>query len=136
MIHGFLGTFHCVLYQSVVGTEEESSIISIAPTTFSVGMFSWFPLYFPLREPQLAPSGSSVRCNIWRKCDEGRVWYEWCSEVISEEKIVSVSNVQPQSERKIMLCTTMIYYVRKIDYGNFIVYQYILSILVVLAGTN
>ena len=64
------------------------------------------------------------------------MWYEWCSEVISEEKIVSVSNVQPQSERKIMLCTTMIYYVRKIDYGNFIVYQYILSILVVLAGTN
>jgi len=99
MIHGFLGTFHCVLYQSVVGTEEESSIISIAPTTFSVGMFSWFPLYFPLREPQLAPSGSSVRCNIWRKCDEGRVWYEWCSEVISEEKIVSVSNVHNPNGR-------------------------------------
>ena len=29
----------------------------------------------------------------------------------------------------------MIYYVRKIDYSNFI-YQYILSVLVVLAGTN
>ena len=57
MIHGFLGTFYCVLYQSVVGTEEESSVISIAPTTFF-----WFPLYFPLREPQLAPPG--IKCQM------------------------------------------------------------------------
>ena len=92
IIHGFLGTFHCVLYESMTGTKQ-SSVISIAPTTFSVGMFSWFPLYFPLREPQYAPPGSSVKCSIWRKCDESRVWYEWCSEVMREGNNVAVSNV-------------------------------------------
>jgi len=97
IIHGFLGTFHCVLYQSVAGTD--SSVISIAPTTFSVGMFSWFPLFFPLREPQFVPPGSDVRCNMWRKCDDSRVWYEWCSEVISEEQIVSVSNLHNPNGR-------------------------------------
>ena len=45
-IHGFLGTFHSVLYQSPQchGSEDRLSVISIAPHSFSVGMFSWFPL--------------------------------------------------------------------------------------------
>lgn len=79
-IHGFLGTFHSVLYESLlrkttrsamsmgstsphrgkrfiqekmqnsgkdnedVGQMKRSSVISIAPHSFSVGMFSWFPL--------------------------------------------------------------------------------------------
>lgn len=42
-IHGFLGSFHSVLYESP-DNEERSSVISIAPHSFSVGMFSWFPL--------------------------------------------------------------------------------------------
>jgi protein arginine N-methyltransferase 5 len=42
MIHGLLGTFHSVLYQSK--DETKLSTISIAPHSFSVGMFSWFPL--------------------------------------------------------------------------------------------
>ena len=42
MIHGMLGTFHSVLYQSKDKTKI--STISIAPHSFSVGMFSWFPL--------------------------------------------------------------------------------------------
>lgn len=57
-IHGFLGSFHSVLYDSpfsrlsendmatmeVAKVEDKSSVISIAPNSFSVGMFSWFPL--------------------------------------------------------------------------------------------
>ena len=57
-IHGFLGSFHSVLYDSppsiskegdevtINGDQDEgrSSVISIAPNSFSVGMFSWFPL--------------------------------------------------------------------------------------------
>ncbi len=57
-IHGFLGSFHSVLYDSPpsksrgndnatkTGAKDEnrSSAISIAPNSFSVGMFSWFPL--------------------------------------------------------------------------------------------
>lgn len=41
-VHGLLGTFHSVLYQSKDRTKL--STISIAPRSFSVGMFSWFPL--------------------------------------------------------------------------------------------
>ena len=41
-IHGLLGSFHSVLYESK--NRERKSVISIAPSSFSVGMFSWFPL--------------------------------------------------------------------------------------------
>ena len=52
-IHGFLGTFEALLYETSgpgagesveERAQERSSIISIAPHSFSVGMFSWFPL--------------------------------------------------------------------------------------------
>ena len=100
-VHGFLGTFHCVLYESITeaAVDKKSSIISIAPTTFSVGMFSWFPLYFPLREPQFAPPGSRIICNMWRRCDEDRVWYEWCSEVLQDGNSVAVSNMHNPNGR-------------------------------------
>ncbi len=42
-LHGFVGTFESTLY----GKET----LSIHPPTFSEGMFSWFPLFFPLRDP-------------------------------------------------------------------------------------
>ena len=42
-LHGFIGYFHSTLYKDVH--------ISIEPSTFSDGMFSWFPLYLPLRHP-------------------------------------------------------------------------------------
>jgi len=95
IVHGFLGTFDCILYKSNVEHEghdtSAESRISIAPSNFSKGMFSWFPLYFPLREPLLVPPGASICCNIWRRTDAlsssgsggGRVWYEWCAEVVS-----------------------------------------------------
>eukprot|EP00435_Cladocopium_sp_Y103_P018913 s1398_g4.t1 len=53
LVHGFAGYFDCVLY----GSER----ISIHPETFSVGMFSWFPMFFPLRHPQYLPKGSIIR---------------------------------------------------------------------------
>lgn len=89
-IHGFLGTFHSTLYQSPLA-EKDASVISIAPSSFSVGMFSWFPLYFPLREPLTVPQDASIGLTMWRRNDAGssmaasvgggRVWYEWCAEV-------------------------------------------------------
>ena len=42
-LHGFIGYFHSTLYKDI--------IISTEPRTESVGMFSWFPLYLPLRHP-------------------------------------------------------------------------------------
>lgn len=98
IIHGFLGTFHCVLYQSVTNSSDISTI-SIAPSTFSVGMFSWFPLYFPIKEPQIVPPGASVHCHIWRKCDNDRVWYEWCSEVRLNGQTLSISSLHNPNGR-------------------------------------
>jgi hypothetical protein len=40
-MHGCLGYFSSVLYKDVN--------ISILPATYSHGMFSWFPIFFPLR---------------------------------------------------------------------------------------
>jgi protein arginine N-methyltransferase 5 len=88
VLHGFLGTFHSALYESKDG--KRSSVISIAPASFSVGMFSWFPLYFPLKEPLRVPPGAYVNCSIWRRSDRERVWYEWCAEVVSSEDIEEV----------------------------------------------
>mmetsp|Transcript_30895 Transcript_30895/g.64754 ORF Transcript_30895/g.64754 Transcript_30895/m.64754 type:complete len:979 (-) Transcript_30895:15-2951(-) len=87
-IHGFLGSFHSVLYEGRKDNREERrekrlSVISIAPHSFSVGMFSWFPLFFPLKEPLRVPPGATVNCSIWRRSDDGRVWYEWCAEVVT-----------------------------------------------------
>ncbi len=96
-IHGFLGSFHSVLYESPsdrskVGKmkrkssdERRLSVISIAPNSFSVGMFSWFPLYFPLKQPLCVPEGGTVNCSVWRRSDDARVWYEWCAEVIDDD---------------------------------------------------
>jgi protein arginine N-methyltransferase 5 len=45
-------------------------------------MFSWFPLYFPLKEPIHVPYGTKVCLNVWRRGDSSRVWYEWSVEVV------------------------------------------------------
>lgn len=112
-IHGFLGTFHCVLYQSTL-VEKDNAVISIAPQTFSVGMFSWFPLYFPLRHPLYVPNGASILCSMWRKANTtdqsvgggGRVWYEWCAQVVApvgtnggDTKILNVTPIHNPNGR-------------------------------------
>jgi protein arginine N-methyltransferase 5 len=67
-LHGFSGYFHCNLYKNVN--------ISIYPPTRSEGMFSWFPIYFPLKTPMLVPRGKLIVA-FWRVCGNDRVWYEW-----------------------------------------------------------
>eukprot|EP00920_Eleutheroschizon_duboscqi_P000875 GHVT01002178.1.p1 GENE.GHVT01002178.1~~GHVT01002178.1.p1 ORF type:complete len:559 (+),score=92.24 GHVT01002178.1:2856-4532(+) len=70
LVHGFAGYFHCVLYDNVT--------ISIDPTRdFDAGMFSWFPIYFPLREPMLVSHNQTLTLKLWRKTDIHKVWYEW-----------------------------------------------------------
>ena len=76
IVTGLLGTFSADL--SPTGLHK----ISIAPDSFSVGMFSWFPLYFPLQHPIHVPPQGAVETSIWRKIDEKRVWYEWMATVV------------------------------------------------------
>ena len=40
IIHGFVGYFHSILYDTVE--------LSIRPSDHTEGMASWFPLYFPI----------------------------------------------------------------------------------------
>lgn len=74
---GILGTFTADLYGGVTQ-------ISTAPHSFSVGMFSWFPLYFPISPPVLVPAGATVHVDLWRKCRDNKVWYEWSIQVVRD----------------------------------------------------
>lgn len=69
IVHGFAGYFDCDLYDGVR--------ISIHPGTFSEGMFSWFPMYFPLRTPISLRKGDQLCSHWWRRHSAGKVWYEW-----------------------------------------------------------
>jgi len=69
LLHGMAGYFSTVLYGDIV--------LSILPETFSTGMFSWFPLFFPFKTPVFLKKGERIRFHISRKDDEHKVWYEW-----------------------------------------------------------
>lgn len=69
IMNGIAGYFESVLYKDVM--------ISIRPKTHSPGMFSWFPIYFPIRTPVQVPKDSTVSLQFWRLTDAKKVWYEW-----------------------------------------------------------
>jgi len=69
-LHGFGGYFECTLYKDVM--------ISIAPQTHSPGMFSWFPIFFPLRNPVKLKQSDEIELHFWRLNNGKQVWYEWC----------------------------------------------------------
>jgi len=85
-LHGFAGYFDCKLYGDVH--------ISILPRTFSTGMFSWFPLLFPIRSPMYVPAGSQVELQLSRCIGNGKVWYEWA---VSSPSVGPVNNVNGRS---------------------------------------
>ncbi|XP_056382785.1 protein arginine N-methyltransferase 5 isoform X1 [Hyla sarda] len=69
VLHGFAGYFYTVLYKDVT--------LSICPETHSPGMFSWFPILFPIKQPIPVQEGDTVCVQFWR-CNNGKkVWYEW-----------------------------------------------------------
>jgi len=69
LVHGFAGYFDCELYDGLS--------VSINPDTYSEGMFSWFPIYFPLRHPVLVRPGQLLKSHWWRCHNDLKVWYEW-----------------------------------------------------------
>jgi protein arginine N-methyltransferase 5 len=96
-LHGLLGFFTAVLYASPHGNAYCE--LSIAPHRFSENMFSWFPLYFPIREPLHVPAGSNVSVKMWRKNTEGRVWYEWCATVHRKGEIIAATPIHNPNGR-------------------------------------
>uniref|UniRef100_A0A7N0U6W9 Protein arginine N-methyltransferase n=1 Tax=Kalanchoe fedtschenkoi TaxID=63787 RepID=A0A7N0U6W9_KALFE len=70
IVHGFAGYFDAVLYKDVH--------LGIEPSMHTPNMFSWFPIFFPLRMPLIIPPGSRLEVHFWRCCSPSKVWYEWC----------------------------------------------------------
>jgi len=77
-VHGFAGFFRVNLYKDIT--------ISIEPMDATDGMYSWFPLFFPLKVPQNFKKGDKIVLDMWRKVSKKKVWYEWmlCSPRASE----------------------------------------------------
>jgi protein arginine N-methyltransferase 5 len=90
---GLLGTFSADLYTSQQGRGTPQ--ISIAPANFSMGMFSWFPLYFPISEPLLIPPGAVARVYLWRRqsLDHAKVWYEWSVAVHRDGQLLAATPI-------------------------------------------
>ncbi|KAK7320731.1 hypothetical protein VNO77_30468 [Canavalia gladiata] len=66
----FAGYFDATLYKDVhIGTE---------PSTATPEVFTWRPMFFPLRTPLCMHRGSILEVHFWRCCDSAKVWYEWC----------------------------------------------------------
>ncbi|XP_049813018.1 protein arginine N-methyltransferase 5 isoform X1 [Schistocerca nitens] len=70
ILHGFSGYFDTTLYKNIT--------LSIVPETHTKGMFSWFPIFFPLREPVHLRAGEQLEVHFWRLSNKKSVWYEWC----------------------------------------------------------
>mmetsp|Transcript_36220 Transcript_36220/g.88480 ORF Transcript_36220/g.88480 Transcript_36220/m.88480 type:complete len:558 (-) Transcript_36220:1834-3507(-) len=86
MLHGLAGYFEAVLYKDI--------ILSINPPTYSAGMFSWFPLFIPIRTPMYVAKESTCQVQIWRKTAPGRVWYEWA---VTRPSVTQVHNPNGRS---------------------------------------
>nr|CAG4635316.1 EOG090X028A [Artemia franciscana] len=85
-LHGLAGYFECTLYKDVM--------LSINPATHSEGMFSWFPILFPIKIPIQVHSGDVIEIHFWRKISRTHVWYEWC---VASPSIVAVHNPNGRS---------------------------------------
>ncbi|KZT22367.1 PRMT5-domain-containing protein [Neolentinus lepideus HHB14362 ss-1] len=75
VLHGLAGYFEAILYGNVG--------LSIHPDRkdqISKDMLSWFPIFFPFKEPLYLPSNSELQVTIWRLTSRQRVWYEWYAE--------------------------------------------------------
>ena len=113
---GLLGTFTADLFRNETNsssndamveegtsndTEQQHVLISTAPSNFSEGMFSWFPLYFPLKDAVHVPAGASLRVYMWRRVDatSNRVWYEWSVTVHRDGNVLSVTPIHNPNGR-------------------------------------
>ena len=88
VVHGFAGYFETVLYKDFK--------LSINPETFSQGMFSWFPIFFPLQNPIEVPVNTRVTVQFWRVVTETAVWYEWS---VVHPVVTGISNSNGRSEK-------------------------------------
>jgi len=75
VLHGLAGYFEAVLYGDI-----NLSIHPHRKDQLSKDMLSWFPLFFPFKEPLYLPSNSELQVFVWRLTNQRQVWYEWYAE--------------------------------------------------------
>jgi PRMT5 oligomerisation domain len=46
-----------------------------------------------LSQPVLVPAGATVVVDLWRKCNETKVWYEWAIQVVRQSREGSTAEV-------------------------------------------
>lgn len=66
---GFVGYFDTELYKGIM--------LSTEPRTYSEGMISWFPIFFPLQDIISVKKNETIEVSLWRCVTERNVWYEW-----------------------------------------------------------
>eukprot|EP00731_Ephydatia_muelleri_P033359 Em0028g34a len=86
LLHGFAGYFESLLYKDIM--------LSIHPKTHSEGMFSWFPIYFPIHSPVYVQRSTTIKTHFWRCSSASKVWYEWC---LSSPDILPIHNSNGRS---------------------------------------
>ncbi|DAZ97411.1 TPA: hypothetical protein N0F65_011295 [Lagenidium giganteum] len=89
VVHGLAGYFDAVLFEDVT--------LSINPQTHSDGMFSWFPIFFPLRSPIRVERHERIVVPFWRLANNNRVWYEWALHTETGKQHAPVHNPNGRS---------------------------------------
>ncbi|KAI1349351.1 methyltransferase-like protein [Xylaria sp. FL0043] len=111
VVHGLAGYFEAVLYASQIERDEDGSRPMVELSTLpemidrkSKDMVSWFPIFFPLKQPLYFPSDSELEVTMWRQTDDAKVWYEWMVEAfrwVSETERIKIGGSDLCSSRKV-----------------------------------
>ncbi|KAF2667980.1 Skb1 methyltransferase [Microthyrium microscopicum] len=123
--HGFAGYFETTLFKSEKSAEDrygdgytgdsddeeweegdglvELSTNPLTMDRMSKDMISWFPIYFPLRDPVTFPDHSELVISMWRQTDDRKVWYEWLVEsftTVGEGNVVRLGATELHSSKE------------------------------------
>ncbi|PHH87900.1 hypothetical protein CDD83_8253 [Cordyceps sp. RAO-2017] len=108
LIHGLAGYFESTLYESRLdGRAGEKVEISTHPERIdskSKDMVSWFPIFFPLKNPISFPADTELEISMWRQTDDSKVWYEWLVEAwtwVGPSTRIKVASSNLCSSRKV-----------------------------------
>ncbi|KAI0099290.1 PRMT5 arginine-N-methyltransferase-domain-containing protein [Nemania sp. FL0031] len=111
VMHGLAGYFEAVLYASEVEVDKDGDRPMVELSTLpemidrkSKDMVSWFPIFFPLKQPLYFPSDSELEVTMWRQTDDAKVWYEWMVEAyrwVSETERIKVGGSDLCSSRRV-----------------------------------
>ncbi|PSR80035.1 methyltransferase-like protein [Coniella lustricola] len=109
--HGLGGYFESTLYtpqaEGSEGAKKDLVELSILPDQIdrkSRDMVSWFPIFFPLKQPLYFPQDSELEVTMWRQTDDSRVWYEWIVEAytwVGAKTRVKVGSSELHSSKKV-----------------------------------